>query len=461
MDVRSPRLSHRPLVVAVLVVATAFGGSLWLSLRRLRPIEQSVLEVSDDALPGMEFISQARARLRALRREVDAARAGPEDPAPRAAAREAVRGIDQQLTRYATLPFAPGERPRFAAVRQSFAELRGSVEELLAALEDKRFDSAAALRRTTFEDTFDAIGDGLQELTEINTGVVEARMADIQRARLSAERATLELGMLSAVLAIVTTVLAGLSLSSQARLADERNRSSEDRARELEAFAGRVAHDLKGPLGVLGLRLSNARRYASEARVIEALDKGTEHVQRLGGVIDGLLDFAISGARPEPGARAELALAVDEVAAELRSALETNGVVLAVDAFEPVTVACSPAALSSIVGNLVRNAAKFVVDGSSAAHRVTVRAAMTTSVVRVAVEDTGPGLPLGLERAVFEPFVRARETRQAGTGLGLATVKRLVEAYGGQVGVVSRPGHGATFWFELPRAADEVTRAAS
>ncbi|PTL74958.1 sensor histidine kinase KdpD [Vitiosangium sp. GDMCC 1.1324] len=67
--------------------------------------------------------------------------------------------------------------------------------------------------------------------------------------------------------------------------------------------------------------------------------------------------------------------------------------------------------------------------------------------------DTSARLPAGLERTVFEPYVRAAGTHQPGIGLGLATVKRIAEAHHGRVGVQSTPGQGATFWVELPLAA--------
>jgi len=73
--------------------------------------------------------------------------------------------------------------------------------------------------------------------------------------------------------------------------------------------------------------------------------------------------------------------------------------------------------------------------------------------VRVEVADTGPGLPPGSEQLVFEPFRRAGNSHLPGLGIGLATVKRIVEAYGGRLGVWSTPGRGSTFWFELPEAA--------
>jgi signal transduction histidine kinase len=78
-------------------------------------------------------------------------------------------------------------------------------------------------------------------------------------------------------------------------------------------------------------------------------------------------------------------------------------------------------------------------------------------LVRIEVTDTGPGIPKEMENEVFRPFVRGRTTSRPGVGLGLATVKRIVEAYGGRVGVLSSDGGGSRFWFTLPRAV--VTRA--
>ena len=71
-------------------------------------------------------------------------------------------------------------------------------------------------------------------------------------------------------------------------------------------------------------------------------------------------------------------------------------------------------------------------------------------VARLEVEDTGPGIPPEAQQTIFEPFVRVSPAKAAGTGLGLATVKRLVEAHGGRLGVQSKPDAGSLFWVELP-----------
>jgi signal transduction histidine kinase len=73
--------------------------------------------------------------------------------------------------------------------------------------------------------------------------------------------------------------------------------------------------------------------------------------------------------------------------------------------------------------------------------------------VRVEIADNGRGIPADRQDAIFDPFVRlSPDARRPGFGLGLATVKRIAEAYGGRVGVISTEGVGSCFWFELPTA---------
>ena len=115
------------------------------------------------------------------------------------------------------------------------------------------------------------------------------------------------------------------------------------------------------------------------------------------------------------------------------------------------SVACNKGLLTSALSNLVRNAITYL-DGGPDKH-VDVLAFDAGDRVRIEVRDNGPGLPPGAESRVFEPYVRGPGTAQPGLGLGLATVKRIVETHGGAVGVESRAGAGSRFWFELPKVA--------
>src|SRR5262249_40495279 len=102
-----------------------------------------------------------------------------------------------------------------------------------------------------------------------------------------------------------------------------------------------------------------------------------------------------------------------------------------------------------IVSNLVRNAIKYM--GDAKERIVRVRAVIDGSSLRIEVEDTGPGIAPQLHERVFEPYVQLqRGGARSGIGLGLATVKRLVIAHGGSLGIRSRLGAGSLFWVKLP-----------
>jgi signal transduction histidine kinase len=92
--------------------------------------------------------------------------------------------------------------------------------------------------------------------------------------------------------------------------------------------------------------------------------------------------------------------------------------------------------------------------GERSTRRIVVRATRVESRVRIEVDDTGPGIPAELQDGVFEAFARGPHEVVGGTGLGLATVKRLVESHGGSVGLQSTEGVGSVFWVELPLASE-------
>ena len=108
-----------------------------------------------------------------------------------------------------------------------------------------------------------------------------------------------------------------------------------------------------------------------------------------------------------------------------------------------------------MLGNLLTNAITYF---TPAGGETRVRArAKKGDQVRVEIQDHGIGMAHEDQRRAFDRFSRANEgraLREHGSGLGLAIVKDLVQAHGGQVGVISQPGVGSTFWFTL-RTADE------
>ncbi|MBI3512702.1 MAG: AAA family ATPase [Proteobacteria bacterium] len=154
---------------------------------------------------------------------------------------------------------------------------------------------------------------------------------------------------------------------------------------------------------------------------------------------------------------------VEGVAALLASKAAEQGLLLLVDVDPamPAAVLSDPTRLRQILINLAGNAIKFTERGHVLIRAAVERAAGGGAALRFEVVDSGIGLSAEQQDRLFQPFVQADSSitrRFGGTGLGLSICRRLVELMGGEIGVTSAPGAGATFWFRL---SVPVARAAS
>jgi NtrC-family two-component system sensor histidine kinase KinB len=125
-----------------------------------------------------------------------------------------------------------------------------------------------------------------------------------------------------------------------------------------------------------------------------------------------------------------------------------------------------PDRLQLVFSNLLSNALRYGPRGS----RLVVRARPEGAVqhqdhrlvgptaIRFEVADQGPGVPLEHQAGMFEKFFRVPGSPEGGSGLGLFIAKGLVQAHGGQIGLSSVPGAGATFWFTIPLASEAAER---
>jgi hypothetical protein len=100
-----------------------------------------------------------------------------------------------------------------------------------------------------------------------------------------------------------------------------------------------------------------------------------------------------------------------------------------------------------VLVNLLANAAKYAPSGTT----IRVHVLPRVENVELQVVDQGPGIPVEEQATVFERFRRGHGVAASGVGLGLYIAQAYVQAMGGQIGVRSAPGHGATFWVRLPR----------
>jgi signal transduction histidine kinase len=228
----------------------------------------------------------------------------------------------------------------------------------------------------------------------------------------------------------------------------------EENNRELDAFAGRVAHDLRGPLNAISLsasRLSN--HVGGEGETFNVLHRA---VARMDALIRDLLSLSrieteVSGAVTLTN-RIVLTLQ-EELAPTVRS---VNGTLL-ID-LEPSTIQGSESLLRQVLLNLGENAVKY--RRSEVKLLLDIRGGRRDSCYELQVSDNGTGMSPDEIAHIFEPFYRAAKVRALpGTGLGLSIVKRVVEASGGTIDVASEVDKGTTFMIQLPLAPAEERRA--
>jgi signal transduction histidine kinase len=211
-------------------------------------------------------------------------------------------------------------------------------------------------------------------------------------------------------------------------------------------FAADASHQLRTPLAALRLRLENLQESADDASQRD-IDASLVEVERLSGIIDGLLVLARAESPEPPVARIAVAdVVADRVAAH--EALAARQGVTLTGRSAPLTALAVPGALDQILDNLIDNAVK----ASPAGSEVAVWSAAGSGVVELHVVDQGPGLDEEERRHAFERFWRSGATGRAGSGLGLAIVSRLATASGGAAELRAADGGGLDAVVRLPEA---------
>lgn len=442
--------SSRRWITAVLaVVVASFLAASALVHWRMKPIDDAAGEIAANTAPSIERLADARAELRQLQLLLD--EAGPQiaraEPIDVERLLRSLAALNEEVDGYLSLPTLPSERELWSRVSRTRSDVESATTRfLVGAAEADRAQAALAVGHL-----YDALTSTIRE----NASHTVAFAERIQEFRSETTYLARVLYASCITVAAVGAVFVQRVMRAHAALVAENRKLDHERASELEAFAGRVAHDILSPLNAVGLALGLLGRDEQDERRLRLVDRGTTAVERIKTLVTGLLDFARAGGKPREDARADLATTIDEVVTSLEPEARAAGAELTAPAVAAHVVACNPGVLTSLLSNLVRNAIKYLGDGLE--RRVTIRVRERGERVRVEVVDTGMGVPPALEQRIFEPYVRAPHTKQPGVGLGLATVKRLAEAHGGAVGLESEPGRGSTFWFELPRASRVTT----
>jgi signal transduction histidine kinase len=221
---------------------------------------------------------------------------------------------------------------------------------------------------------------------------------------------------------------------------------------QLEAFVYSIAHDLRAPLRVMQGFSTMLVKHAGAAlndTCKHYADRINKSAQFMDAMLIDLLKFSVVSQERAELASVSLKRVVDSVLSCLQTDIKEKNARVESPASWPVVLA-HEATLAQVLFNLVNNALKFV--APDAPPVVRLRADETAGLVRVWVEDNGPGIAPRHQGEIFRLFTRLNGEKYEGTGLGLAIVKKGVERMGGRVGVESGPGQGSRFWFELRQA---------
>ncbi len=219
---------------------------------------------------------------------------------------------------------------------------------------------------------------------------------------------------------------------------------------ELEAFAYSVAHDLRAPLRAIdGFSQALFEDHGSK---LDA--SGLEHIRRIraattrtGRIIDDLLALSRVTRREARMEDVDLAAIAREIAAELAAANPQRDIAFEIEG--DLRARGDRGLLRVALQNLLSNAVKF----TSKRERAHVRVGEETREGARAffVQDDGVGFDMTYAKKLFAPFERLHSAQDfEGTGIGLATVARVIARHGGRVGAESEPGRGAKLWFTLP-----------
>jgi signal transduction histidine kinase len=228
----------------------------------------------------------------------------------------------------------------------------------------------------------------------------------------------------------------------------EEARAELERSNEqLAAFAGQVSHDLRNPLTAVTLALKMIEEEVAaspddELEMTFLLQRAIGGADRMQSLINDLLAFARVGGELQRGP-VDLAAVLDDVQEDLGAALAGAAVVVG----DLPTVLGDPVQLRAVLQNLVANAAKFVRPGRPA--HIEVDGTRIGDRWRIEVCDRGPGIPADQHERVFQPLARVNEDVE-GSGIGLTTCRRIIEAHGGRIGLTDAPYGGTCAWFELP-----------
>ncbi|PLX89499.1 MAG: hypothetical protein C0618_01205 [Desulfuromonas sp.] len=217
---------------------------------------------------------------------------------------------------------------------------------------------------------------------------------------------------------------------------------------ELDAFVSMVSHDLRTPLTpIIGFSEYLQERYADkiDQTGLTSLHEIEKAGHQMLDLLEDLLTLAQVGRLDPPETPVPPNPIIDDILHELQDAIRSSNATIQIEELPALLI---PAPLiMNLFRNLLSNALRYAIP----APRIEISAEQTAATCLIHIRDHGPGIPVEERQLIFDTFKRGSTSKMVrGTGLGLATVQKIVRTYQGRIHVEDTPGGGATFVIELP-----------
>jgi two-component system, OmpR family, sensor kinase len=409
-----------------------------LAIAQARSLQAGAREIAANMLTSVRLLGRLDNQLQRRRILVDD-HIFTKDASEMAAIDARIRVVDDEVA--ATIrtydPWAklPGEPGIWKRTRADLAALDAPTAQALA-FSRRNQDIEARREMDQVSAQWGSVEEDLDTLIAIND---RGATASLGRMVMVGRRLTLLLLGLG-LTGCAATVLMGRWVSRQVARREEemlaRARLLEARNKDLDAFSGRVAHDVRGPLAIMKLAMGPlAKKLPADDRSLLQLGRG---VARMEALVDDLL--ALARVESQASGQCDPAAVVKEVEVDFAPRIAAERGALRVSVL-----------LRQAVTNLLDNAVKY--HRPEAAPEVEISGAPSPSdgSYDLTVSDNGIGMSAQETQQVAQPYYRSPRSRdRPGIGLGLSIVSRVAEASGGKLSVQSNLGRGSTFVVRLP-----------